>query len=198
MLFLAVTFRIALEENRSCPRTTTESISRATLLRQHLVQRRSSGNLAWDFTQEETIGTQSFVRILVVDDFAEWRHYVVEKLRQDRRLEVVGVAADGLEAVLKAKELQPDLVLLDIGLPKLDGIEAARQIRKVAPDSKVIFLTQENDPDLARVALTVGARGYVVKSDASSDLLPAVETVMLGKRFGSRSSAGHAFTNLED
>jgi CheY-like chemotaxis protein len=198
VLFLAVTFRIALEQNRSCPRTTTESISRATLLRQHLVQRRSSGNLAWDFTQEETIGTQSFVRILVVDDFAEWRHYVVEKLREDRSFEVVGVAADGLEAVLRAEQMQPDLVLLDIGLPKLDGIEAARQIRTVAPDSKVIFLSQENDPDLARAALSVGARGYVVKSDAGSELLPALQTVMLGKRFGSRSLAGHAFTNVED
>ncbi len=151
-----------------------------------------------DCKQEETIGIPSFVRILVVDDFAEWRHYVLEKLREDRSFEVVGVAADGLEAVLRAEQMQPDLVLLDIGLPKLDGIEAARQIRTVAPDSKVIFLSQENDPDLARAALSVGARGYVVKSDAGSELLPALQTVMLGKRFGSRSLAGHAFTNVED
>jgi DNA-binding NarL/FixJ family response regulator len=138
------------------------------------------------------------VRILVVDDFAEWRRYVLEKLGEDRSFEVVGVAADGLEAVLKAEEMQPDLILLDIGLPKLDGIEAARQIRKVAPDSKIIFLSQENDPDEVGAALGVGARGYVIKSDAGSELLPAIRTVMLGKRFGSRSRAGGAFTNLED
>jgi DNA-binding NarL/FixJ family response regulator len=151
-----------------------------------------------DSKQEETIGDPSFVRILVVDDFAEWRHYVVEKLREDRTFEVVGVAADGLDAVIKADELQPDLVLLDIGLPKLGGIEAARQIREVAPDSKVIFLSQENDPDLVRAALGVGAHGYVVKSDAGGDLLAALQTVMLGKRFGSSSLVGRAFTNLED
>ncbi len=151
-----------------------------------------------DCKQEETIGIPSFVRILVVDDFAEWRHYVLEKLREDRSFEVVGVAADGLEAVLRAERMQPDLVLLDIGLPKLDGIEAARQMPTVPPDSTLIFQSHHNDPDLARAALSVGARGYVVKSDAGSELLPALQTVMLGKRFGSRSLAGHAFTNVED
>jgi two-component system nitrate/nitrite response regulator NarL len=163
-----------------------------------VVQRHSFGYLVVDSKQEKTIGNQPFVRILVVDDFAEWRRYVLEKLREGSSFEVVGIAADGLEAVLQAEAMQPDLILLDIGLPKLDGIEAARQIRKVAPDSKIIFLSQENDPDLARAALDVGARGYVVKSDAGTDLLPALQTVMLGKRFGSRSLAGQAFTNLED
>jgi DNA-binding NarL/FixJ family response regulator len=138
------------------------------------------------------------VRILVVDDFAEWRRYVLEKLGEDRSFEVVGVAADGLEAVLKAEETQPDLIILDIGLPKLGGIEAARQIRKVAPDSKIIFLSQENDRELAQAALSVGARGYVVKSNAGSEVFHAIRTVMLGKRFRSRSLAADVFTNLED
>jgi DNA-binding NarL/FixJ family response regulator len=98
-------------------------------------------------------------------------------------LQVVGVASDGLEAVLKAEKLQPDLILLDIGLPKLDGIEAARHIRKIAPGSKIIFLTQEIDRDVARTALDAVGHGYVVKSDADGELFAAVEAVILGKKF---------------
>ena len=141
--------------------------------------------------QEEAIN-RSVVRILVVDDFAEWRIYVLEKLRENRSLQVVGAACDGLEAVLKAKELQPDLVLLDIGLPELDGIGAARQIRKVAPESKILFLSQEHDPDIALAALSAGGHGYVVKSDAERELFVAVEAVMLGKRFVSSRLADRA------
>jgi DNA-binding NarL/FixJ family response regulator len=96
------------------------------------------------------ISNQLFVQILVVDDFDDWRSLVCEKLQEDRSFQVIGVASDGLEVVLKAEELQPDLILLDIGLPKLDGIRAARHIRKVAPESKIVFLTQEIDPVLAR------------------------------------------------
>jgi CheY-like chemotaxis protein len=195
---VVVAFRIALEQIRSCSRETTESIALATFLRQYVVQRRSSGYLIVDPKTEETIANQSFVRILVVDDFAEWRHYVLEKLREECSFEVVGVVADGFEAVLEAEEMQPDLVLLDIGLPGLDGIEAARHIRKVAPDSKIIFLSQENDPDLARAALSVGAHGYVIKSDVGRDLLRALHAAMLGKRVGSRSLAGHVISDVED
>jgi DNA-binding NarL/FixJ family response regulator len=143
-------------------------------------------------SKEEVISKQSYVSVLVVDDFAAWRRCVIEKFQENRSLQVIGVAADGLEAVLKAEELQPDLVLLDIGLPKLDGIQAARQIRKVAPESKILFLTQELDPDVARAALSVGGHGYLIKSDAHSELFVAVEAVMLGKRFVSRGLADHA------
>jgi two-component system, NarL family, response regulator NreC len=133
--------------------------------------------------QEQAISNPSFVRILVVDDFTDWWHWVLEKLRENRGLQVIGVASDGLEAVLKAKELQPDLVLLDIGLPRLDGIAAARNIRKVAPESKILFLSQETDRDVAQAALSAGGHGYVVKSDADKELLAAIEAVMLGKTF---------------
>jgi DNA-binding NarL/FixJ family response regulator len=128
----------------------------------------------------------------VVDDFADWRRCVLEKLRENRSLQVIGVACDGLTAVLEAEKLQPDLILLDIGLPKLDGIESARHIRKIAPESKILFLSQELDPDVARAALSAGGHGYVVKSDADSELLAAVEAVMLGKNFVSPRLADHA------
>ena len=96
---------------------------------------------------------------------------------------VVGEAADGLDAVQKAEELQPDVILLDIGLPLLNGMEAASQIRDIAPNAKVVFLTQNNDPDVVRSALSDGAAGYVLKMDAGRDLLPAVEAVLRGEIF---------------
>jgi DNA-binding NarL/FixJ family response regulator len=111
-------------------------------------------------------------------------------------LQVIAVAEDGTEAVLKAEELQPDLILLDIGLPKLNGIDAARRICEVAPESKILFLSQEIDFNVARAALSSGGHGYVVKSDAESELLTGVEGVMLGKRFVSRQLVSHDFTDI--
>jgi len=98
-------------------------------------------------------------------------------------LHIVGEVCDGLEAVQRAQELQPDVIVLDIGLPTLNGIEAARRIRKLSPESKILFVSQESSADVVREALSVGALGYVVKTRAGSDLLPAVEAVILGKQF---------------
>lgn len=124
------------------------------------------------------------VRILVVDDFEPWRRSVSLLLREEPELQVVvGEASDGLEAVQKAVELQPDLILLDIGLPRLNGLEAARQIRELVPESKIIFLTQESSAEMVQEALNLGARGYVIKITAASELLTAVETVLSGKTF---------------
>jgi len=102
---------------------------------------------------------------------------------------VVGEASDGLEAVQKAVELQPDLILLDIGLPRLNGIEAARQIRELVPESKIIFLTQESSAYAVREALSLGARGYVIKIMAASELFTAVEAVLSGETFVSSTQA---------
>jgi len=98
-------------------------------------------------------------------------------------LQVVGEASDGLEAVQKAVELRPDLILMDIGLPTLNGIEAARQIRKLAPESKIIFLSQESSAEFVQEAFRLGACGYIVKTRAESELLTALETVISGKKF---------------
>ena len=129
----------------------------------------------------------SIVRVLVVDDYEPWRRYVCLTLQIYPRLQVVGELSDGLVAVQQAQQLRPDLILLDIGLPTLHGIEAARLIREVSPKSKILFLSENRSRDIAREALQTGALGYVVKSDAARDLLPAVEAVLEGRRFISRS-----------
>jgi DNA-binding NarL/FixJ family response regulator len=125
----------------------------------------------------------SRVRILVVEDNEPFRKFIYSMLGKSAILQIIGEASDGLEAVHKAEELQPDLILLDIGLPSLNGIEAARRIRELAAKSKIIFLTQESSPDIVRTALSLGAMGYVAKPNAGSDLLMAVEAVVQGKQF---------------
>jgi CheY-like chemotaxis protein len=98
-------------------------------------------------------------------------------------LQVIGEASDGSEAVQKAEELQPNLIMLDLGLPTLNGIEAARQILKLVPKVNIIFLTQESSDDVVQEALNLGALGYVVKAHAGSELLAAVEAVCKGRQF---------------
>jgi len=121
------------------------------------------------------------VRVLVVEDFEPFRRAVCLILAKRRNLYVVGELSDGLMAVNHAKQLQPDLILLDIGLPTLNGIEAARRIRKLSPAS-IIFVTQESSADLVQEALAIGAAGYVLKTDANH-LLAAVDAVLAGGQF---------------
>jgi len=123
------------------------------------------------------------VRVLVVEDFEPFRRFILATLASMPDLQVIGEVSDGLEAVQKSAELQPDLVLLDIGLPSLNGIEAARQIRKLDPEPKIIFLSQESSSDVVQEALSLGAQGYVVKAMAASKLLTAVEAVLRGETF---------------
>jgi DNA-binding NarL/FixJ family response regulator len=125
----------------------------------------------------------SSVRILVVEDFQTVRQFVCTELGKRQDLQVVGTVSNGLEAVRKAVELKPDLILMDIGLPSLNGIEAARQIRALVPEARIIFLSQESSADVIQEALSFGARGYVVKTRAASELLPAIEAVLSGKMF---------------
>jgi len=136
-----------------------------------------------DSRKDNESAQRGFSTILVVDDFEPFRRLVFSILQQRTEFRVIGQATDGLEAVRKAEELQPDLVLLDIGLPKLNGIEAARSVRKFASHIKILFVSQQSSADLVREALGLGARGYVLKSHAGTELLPAIEAVLGGKYF---------------
>src|SRR5260221_2905069 len=125
----------------------------------------------------------SIIRVLVVEDYEPFRRFVRSTLAERPGLQIVCEVSDGLEAVLKAEELKPDLILLDIGLPTLNGMEAARRIAKLIPESKIVFVSQESSPEVVREALNLGAWGYVVKVNAGTDLLAAVDAALQGKRF---------------
>ena len=127
--------------------------------------------------------TSSF-RILIADNFEPWRRYVSSTLQKDESLQIVGMASSGLEAVRKAIELKPDLVLLSIGLfPQTNGIEAATRIIKAVPGMKLLFATQIIDPDVMTGAFSNGAHGYILKMDAERELLPAIRAIRRGEKF---------------
>jgi DNA-binding NarL/FixJ family response regulator len=125
-----------------------------------------------------------------VDDFEPYRKFVSSLLHGRPDLQVVGGVSDGLQAVEKAQELQPDLILMDIGLPGINGIEAARQIRTLVPNAKIIFLTQESSPEVIQEAKSLGASGYVLKIEAETDLVAAVEAVLHGRQFFDDGTGG--------
>jgi DNA-binding NarL/FixJ family response regulator len=133
----------------------------------------------------------SSIRILVVDDFEGWRDQVRILFQARPQWQIIAEVSDGSEAVQKAAHLKPDLIVLDINLPKLNGIEAARQIPQFSPNSKIVFLSQINDLDIVRAALSTGALGYVCKTDSPRDLLPAIEAVLQGSQFVSSSIKGY-------
>ena len=127
------------------------------------------------------------LNILVVDDSRVWRRSVCSLLHRHMDRVIICEGSDGLEAVQKSEELQPDLVLMDIGLPDLNGLEAARQIRSLASRSRILFVTSYDWPELSREAMKIGAQGLVVKSEAARDLLPAARK-SLGINDGSCSA----------
>lgn len=123
------------------------------------------------------------ISVLLADDFVQFRAAVSVLLGKKPELQIVAEASDGIEAVEKSRQLRPDLILLDIGLPKLNGVAAAQQIREVAPQSKIIFVTQETSADIMKEAMGLGGMGYVVKAKVESELLKAIDLVLEGKQF---------------
>ena len=123
------------------------------------------------------------IRVLVVEDNEPFRRFVRTTLSTRPELQIISEASDGLEAVQKAVEQQPDLIVLDIGLPSLNGIEAARRIRKLSPESTILFLSQESSAEVVQEALSLGALGFVIKAQAATDLGVAVEAVLRNGQF---------------
>lgn len=127
------------------------------------------------------------VRILLVDDFEPWRRFVSGLLEKKPVWQIICEASDGLKAIEESRRVRPDVILLDVGLPSLDGIETAKQILKESPRTKILFLSENTRPEIVAEALRIGGCGYVVKSDAARDLIAALETVIANQRFvGSR------------
>lgn len=123
------------------------------------------------------------LRILVAEDHEKVRHQVCALLESKGGFQVVAEVSNGREAVDKAQELQPEVVVMDISMPVMGGLEAAAHLRRAAPGSKILFLSQHCSKVIAEIALAAGASGYVVKSDAAIDLIQAVLTVSGCGRF---------------
>lgn len=132
----------------------------------------------------------SVIQILVVDDSLPWQRFVQNHLDATPGLKVLDLAADGAVAVQKAKETQPNLVLMDISLPGMNGIEATRQIRSVSPGSKILIVSTLDDIEVIQAAFEAGGSGYVSKWDAGRELIPAIRAVLLGQRFVSKRLTG--------
>ena len=123
------------------------------------------------------------LRVLIVDDYALLRNEIRQMLGKDEELEVVGEAGDGQAAIAAATELRPDLIIMDVAMPELSGIEAARRIVAAQPDVKIVALSQYDDKRLVADMLRAGARAYVLKDEVYDDLRPAVEAVAAGRTY---------------
>ena len=130
------------------------------------------------------------IRILLVDDHSVFRRSIKFNLESKAELSVVGEASSGIEGVEKAQELVPDVVVLDLSMPGMNGLEAARLIRDSVPQTAILILSQYDIPQMMEEAKMVGAKGYLVKSNASRDLINAIETVASGGAFRKVDSYG--------
>src|SRR5262245_37667514 len=131
--------------------------------------------------------TTLLATVLLVEDHTLVRRGLRSLLESSGKIEVIGEAADGREAIKLAKKLNPDLVLADVAMPEMNGIEAARQIRKVAPNAAIIMLSMHADRQYVFESLRAGASGYVLKNAALEELLSAIETVLKGGTYLSSS-----------
>jgi len=131
----------------------------------------------------------SIARVLVVDGFKRWREVICGLLENELHLSVVHSSSDGTDAVRQAAYYHPDLVILDVDLPGLSGIEVARQLSQLSPKPKLLFLSMNIDADIVRAAFETGANAYLLKTEAAKDLLVAVPQVSAGKHFVSAAIA---------
>lgn len=119
----------------------------------------------------------SKIRLLLIDDNAIWRTFAIKHLNE-AGLTAVEVAYDGVQGVFKARALQPDIILMDVSLPHMNGVEAAGKMRDAAPQSKVIFVSATSDPQVIHAAMEAGGLEYVMKPRAGRDLIPAIRRVL--------------------
>jgi DNA-binding NarL/FixJ family response regulator len=129
----------------------------------------------------------ALVQVLVVDDSTHWRNFVLSYFETKTGYEIIGVAVNGAEAVHKMDQLRPDVILMDINLPEVDGIEAARQICNIYPGSKIVFVSMIDDSEIVQAAFKAGGSGYILKHDFAQDLFPGIRAVLDGRQFISRS-----------
>ena len=134
----------------------------------------------------------------MVEDSEPFQSFIGSTLEKRPELQIIGVVADGLQAVQKADELKPDLILLDFGLPTLNGIEVARRVRTFSPQSKILFVSQELSAAVVQGALAEGAKGYVLKIDVRRELLTAIDAVLRGEQFVSSRFSGHDFVGVSE
>jgi len=129
----------------------------------------------------------SLIQILVVDDFFPWQRFVRRMLERENDLSIVAAVNDGINAVEAAAECQPDVILMDISLPGISGFQAAQQIRRMSPKSRVLFVSQHREVEFVEAAFQAGGMGYVLKVDSNSDLLAGIRAVLRGEQFVSHS-----------
>jgi DNA-binding NarL/FixJ family response regulator len=146
-------------------------------------------------SQRRVVLKVSAVRVVVVDDMEQWRLFISSLLQKDPSFDVLCQVADGLQAVRKVEALQPSVVLLDIGLPSLNGLQAGGWIRRLVPNVKLVFVSEQHDPEIVSAALHLDGSAYVLKSDTELDLIPAIHSVLRGEKFVSRGLAVYGLTN---
>lgn len=134
------------------------------------------------------------MRVLIVDDHAVLRRGVRAMLLDQPNCDLCGEAVDGNDAIEKAKQLEPDVIIMDISMPNMNGLDATREVRRILPQAEVVILSQHDSPAMVRLAVDAGARGYVVKSSISRDLMKALDSASRHESFfnnhGKHESAG--------
>jgi DNA-binding NarL/FixJ family response regulator len=129
-------------------------------------------------------------RILVVDDYKPWRHKICSLLKTKPEFRIVAECWNGADAVERAGELKPNLITMDVGIPELNGIEAAVRVAEVSPSSKILFISGNTEPEVVLAAIDAGASGYLDKMRVGTELLPAVTSIIRGGCFFSPDLEG--------